>query len=337
MVTMKEIAEKAGVSTTTVSNVLHGKTNKVSPEMIAKIQELLDENNYVPRFGLNALTNRKSKIIGIVINTPDFVERTPYERPFYGNAIGTLESMFRKEGYYIMTCSSKDMQEIMRMVLGWNVDGVICISTTKKYCQEIGRLVHKPVVSIDMNVTRMEEYKDSYNVTSRDVEAGKIMMRYLLERGSREVVYVGNVKTGADYLRYQGADMVYREHFGADRKLRFEILGKTYEERNALYKRLKQELGEHAALFFSTDLNAVEAIGYYERRNIRIPQDISIAGCDDDIYARLSTPRLTTMRVHSTQKVELAVEMMLKLLRGQKVQEKCMETEVVLIERESVR
>ncbi|MCI6534269.1 MAG: LacI family DNA-binding transcriptional regulator, partial [Lachnospiraceae bacterium] len=69
MITIKEIAEEAGVSATTVSNVLHGRTKKVSPEMIKKIQDLLEEKNYVPRFGLNALTNRKSKMIGVLIST----------------------------------------------------------------------------------------------------------------------------------------------------------------------------------------------------------------------------------------------------------------------------
>ena len=47
MITIKEIAEEAGVSATTVSNVLHGRTKKVSPEMIKKIQDLLEEKNYV--------------------------------------------------------------------------------------------------------------------------------------------------------------------------------------------------------------------------------------------------------------------------------------------------
>ena len=79
---IKEIAAEAGVSMTTVSNVLHGKAKKVSPEVEERIKKLLVKYNYIPRFGLNALTNKDSKIISILVNTPDFVERTPYERPF---------------------------------------------------------------------------------------------------------------------------------------------------------------------------------------------------------------------------------------------------------------
>ena len=66
MVTIKQIAEMAGVSTTTVSNVLHKKNARVSSETIEKIEKLLMENNYIPRLGLNALTNKNSKIISIL-------------------------------------------------------------------------------------------------------------------------------------------------------------------------------------------------------------------------------------------------------------------------------
>ena len=54
MVTIKEIARQAGVSTTTVSNVLHKKNARVSAETIEKVERLLAENNYIPRLGLNA-------------------------------------------------------------------------------------------------------------------------------------------------------------------------------------------------------------------------------------------------------------------------------------------
>ena len=57
----------AGVSMTTVYNVLHGNVKKVSKENMEKIQKLLDEYHYVPKMGLSALKNNSSKIIGVVI------------------------------------------------------------------------------------------------------------------------------------------------------------------------------------------------------------------------------------------------------------------------------
>lgn len=336
MITLKEIAEEAGVSTTTVSNVLHGKTHKVSPKTVKKIQKLLEQNNYIPRFGLNALTNKGSKMISVLINTPTFVERTPYERPFYGNVIGTLENLLRKRGYYIMMFSSKNIQEIMKMTMGWNADGIISISMPKKYYRQIGKMSGKPIVSIDMDEYDIEQVKDCYNVTSQDYEGGKMMTRYLLEQGTEKVIYLANTSFGADYRRYLGATEVYRQYFGENAELELKILGRTYEERVQTYHEMRKYLGRKTALFFSTDLNAVEAISYFERRQIRVPRDISVVGFDDDIYARLCSPRLTSMHIDVAKKAELAVNTLMKLIDGEEVTEKNQQIDVELVERESV-
>lgn len=337
MITIKKIAEEAGVSPTTVSNVLYGRTQKVSPDTVKRVQTLLDDHNYIPRLGLNALTNRKSKMIGVLINTPEFMERTPFEKPFYGYVVGTLEKVFREEGYYLMICSAKDMQEIMRMVLGWNVDGVITVSMPGKYYQQTKEMTGKPVVSIDMDVEDVEKIPDCYNVTSKDFEAGANMMRYLLKNGVEDVIYIANTKMGVDYKRYQGADSVYKEYFGSEKELKRELLGRTSTERKHLYNQLAKYRGENTALFFSTDLNAVEAIGFFNEKGIVVPDEISVVGCDDEIYAQLSAPRLTTMRVESIKKAELAADMLLRLIDGENVKKKRKEIDVRLIERESVR
>ncbi len=336
MITLKEIAAEAGVSMTTVSNVLHGKTKKVSPELEEKIRKLLVKYNYIPRFGLNALTNKGSKIISILVNTPEFVERTPYERPFYGTIIGELECMLRKRGYYIMLFSSKSIPEIMKMTMGWNVDGMISISMPVKYYKQIRKQTGKPIVSIDMNEYDIDKISGCFNVTSRDYEGGKKMMKYLLDQGMEKVVYLANIKSGADYCRYIGASEVYKERMGDDAELEIRMLGRTYDERVKDYDDMRRLIGRKAALFFSTDFNAVEAIGYFQRRQIHIPEDISIVGFDDDVYARLCNPRLTSMSVDVSQKAELAVNMLMRLLDGEEIKENEPKVDAIIVERESV-
>jgi LacI family transcriptional regulator len=337
MITLKEIAAEAGVSMTTVSNVLHGKTKKVSPELEEKIKKLLVKYNYIPRFGLNALTNKGSKIISILVNTPEFVERTPYERPFYGNIIGELERMLRKRGYYIMLFSSKSIPEIMKMTMGWNVDGIISISMPVKYYKQIGKQTGKPIVSIDMNEYDIGKISDCFNVTSRDYEGGMMMMEYLLDQGIEKVVYLANIKSGADYCRYIGASEVYKERMGDGAELEIRMLGRTYDERVKDYDDIRRLIGRKAALFFSTDFNAVEAIGFFQRRQIHIPEDISIVGFDDDVYARLCNPRLTSMSVDVSQKAELAVNMLMRLLDGEEIKEMQPKVDAIIVERESVK
>ncbi len=333
MVTIKQIAEMAGVSTTTVSNVLHKKNARVSSETIEKIEKLLMENNYIPRLGLNALTNKNSKIISILVNTPVFARGSVYESPFYGRIIGRLEELLRKKGYYIMIFSDKNVEEIEKMTLGWNVDGIIAISMPFVYCKKISALSDKPMVAIDMGELPDEKEKFCL-VTSEDEKAGNTMCEYLISHGAKRIIYMANDKQGADYRRYLGAERA-AENKGCELETRW--LPAEYEKRQTVYKELLRYAGTDTALFFSTDRNAAEMISFFHRNHVRVPEDISVAGIDDDVFATIVYPTITTMRIDVEEKAEAAVNILMKLLRGEECSPYIYKTKVQLVERESVK
>lgn len=333
MVTIKQIAEMAGVSTTTVSNVLHKKTARVSAETIERIEKLLAENNYIPRLGLNALTNKSSKIVSILINTPAFAKGSAYENPFYGRIIGRLEQILREKGYYIMIFSDKNVEEIEKMTLGWNVDGIISISMPFTYCKKIAGLSDKPMVAIDMGELLKEEEK-FYVVTSEDEKAGMTMGEYLISHGARRIIYLANDKHGADYRRYQGTKIA-AENRGCELDTRW--LPVEMEGRQEVYRELLKYAGTDTALFFSTDRNAAEMISFLRRNHIRVPEEFSVAGIDDDVFATIVYPELTTMRIDVEEKADVAVDILMKLIQGEECSDYIYKTKVQLIERESVR
>ena len=312
MVTIKEIARQAGVSTTTVSNVLHKKNARVSAETIEKVERLLAENNYIPRLGLNALTNRSSRIICILITTPEFARGSAYETPFYGNMLGHLEQLLRERGYYIMIFSDKNVEEIEKMTVGWNVDGIITISMPYRHLQKIAGLSETPIVSIDMD--EMPEGNETYyQITSEDKKGGREMARYLIQQGIKRIVYLANVDHGADHLRFVGVREAVRE---ADCEILLEEkrLPRDYRERKKCYQDFLKYVGTDTALFFSTDFNAAEMISFLHRNHVKIPDEISVAGMDDDVFASIVYPRLTTIRVNVEEKAETAVEVLMKLI-----------------------
>ena len=98
MGTIKEIAEKAGVSTTTVSNVIHGKTKKVSPATIQKIEALIKEVGYVQKRGLRVLNNEKSQLIAVVIN---------YHKEFKDSILGKIHFMGRSSDLSKNMCRNR--------------------------------------------------------------------------------------------------------------------------------------------------------------------------------------------------------------------------------------
>ena len=335
MVTIKEIAKMAGVSTTTVSNVLHKKNARVSEKTIEKVEKLLAENNYIPRLGLNALTNRSSRIICILITTPEFARGSAYETPFYGNMLGNLERLLREKGYYIMIFSDKNVEEIEKMTIGWNVDGIITISMPYRHLKKIAGLSDTPIVSIDM-----DEMPDGnevyYQITSEDKKGGREMGRYLISQGVKRIVYLANVNHGADQLRFIGVREAVRE---ADYKVLLEEkrLPRDYKEREKCYEDFLKYVGTDTALFFSTDINAAEMISFLHRHQVKIPEEISVAGMDDDVFASIVYPRLTTIRVDVEEKARTAVDVLLKLIHGETCEKNIYKTSVQLIKRESVK
>ena len=100
--TIKEIAEALDVSTATVSNVIHGHLEKMSPETAQMVREKLEEYQYIPNMGARMLAKGASRIIGVITNYPNREEKYALQDPFVSEMIGGLENAIRSRGYYMM-------------------------------------------------------------------------------------------------------------------------------------------------------------------------------------------------------------------------------------------
>ena len=92
MVTIKDMAEILGISTTTVSNVIHGKTSQVSQKTVEKVQKLLEEYEYVPNISARNLANNSSGIIGMVIKGRRDRIDDLIANSFFGNLVSAIEA-----------------------------------------------------------------------------------------------------------------------------------------------------------------------------------------------------------------------------------------------------
>ena len=96
-VRIADIAEELGLSTATVSNVIHGKTKKISDETVRRVQELLEERQYIPSMAGILLAQNDSRIIGVVVNNHEKYEGHALEDGFIGLALfGFCDSDYRK-------------------------------------------------------------------------------------------------------------------------------------------------------------------------------------------------------------------------------------------------
>ena len=185
MVTLKDIAAEAGVSITTVSNVVHKRANRVSPEMVAKIWEIIEREHYVPSMTARTLANADSSIIGMITHmTPQNIGSTMSD-PFLGTFVDGIERRTRENGYFLMIRSVEDARALESISRSWHLSGLIL---TGMFQDEFFACVKKlgtPFVLIDSYI----EQPDVYSIGLEDEKGGYIATRHLLEHGHRTIAF----------------------------------------------------------------------------------------------------------------------------------------------------
>ncbi len=132
MITIKQIARKAGVSPTTVSNVLHGRLNKISEETLKKVQDVIQSENYVPNMGASILAHGISRIIGVILFMESRSGETVLQDPFTSTILGAIEKAIRTRGYYMMISVTSNAKEVLRLSSAWELDGLIVLWVNNK-------------------------------------------------------------------------------------------------------------------------------------------------------------------------------------------------------------
>ena len=121
-VRISDIAEELGLSTATVSNVLHGKTKKVSDETVKRVQAVLEERRYIPSMAGILLAQNSSKIIGIVINDHEKYEGHTLEDVFIASSLNYLSTEIARNGMFMMVKKITDIEEIIKFASMWNME-----------------------------------------------------------------------------------------------------------------------------------------------------------------------------------------------------------------------
>ena len=146
MVTIKEIAEELGVSTTTVSNVIHGKTRKMSAETRKKIEEALVRYHYVADYRTEKETEElKFILVSFCLGTKENILMDP----FCGEMLGTIEKELHLYHRNVWYDSSLNEDELIRKSQAFQVEGVLVLGQNPKTCEYLSKCMPKPVVFID--------------------------------------------------------------------------------------------------------------------------------------------------------------------------------------------
>lgn len=334
MIRIKDIADRAGVSPTTVSNVIHGKPGRVSKETIEKINRILKEMEYVPSISARMLANNSSGLIGVALGFAKKGNAFSFEDPFVSAMLGNLEYQIREHGYHMMLVARHEQGDIMQQALGWNFDGMIAMALSEKEIAELSGRLDKPLVTIDQYLPPELGVRA---ITMDDRGGAYQMGRYLIGKGHKRFLFLSDCDIGVDHYRWLGVRQAMEEAGIEDSENRHIVIPWDPQKREMAYEEMLPFFKKQTALFFSSDYYALEASNFLQNKGIKVPEDISIAGFDDVTYATLARPKLTTVHQMVDEKARRAVEVLMHLLKNEPVQKDIPPLPTVLVERESVR
>lgn len=306
-----DIAEELGVSTATVSNVLHGKTKKISDETVKRVQALLEERQYIPSMAGILLAQNSSKIIGVVINDHEKYENHTLEDAFIASSLNDLSDEIEKNGQFMMVKKTKNPEDIIKFASMWNMDGLVIIGFCNQDYMYLRNHMRIPFVVYDGYCDNPERI---YNITIDNYDGGFQMGEYLKNCGHERALCIADNDICVDKERYEG----FCASFGKE-NVEFWIIPMKKEVRRQFYLENLEKIRGFSAVFAVSDYYAIDFIHFLREQGISVPEEISVAGFDDMAMCKMVSPTLTTIRQDGAERARIAIEKLQKLREGKEI------------------
>lgn len=327
VISIKDLAEIAEVSHSTVSRALHH-SPLVNGETGDRIRQLAVQMGYRPSAIARSLVTRKTWTIGVVVTT--------IADPFIAEVVSGIEEKANDCGYSVFLANSNaDPEREMKVVHSFHerrVDGILVTAS------RVGA-IYVPMLS-EMNVpivliNNQHPSDFAHSVVIDNVTASRKAVEHLVKLGHKRIAYIGD-RYGyqSDTERFAG----YRQALEyADVSFLPELVvhgdGKA-ESAGPAIERLFEAATSPTAIFCYNDMTALGALRAIRRRGLKVPDDVSLVGFDDLFIASYTQPLLTTVRQPHRQMGLMAMEMLLKLFSAEQAKTS-VKVEGELIVRES--
>lgn len=323
-----DIAEELGLSTATVSNVIHGKTKKISDETVKRVQALLEERQYIPSMAGILLSQNSSKIIGVFVNDHEKYEGHTLDDAFIASSLNFLSAEIEDHGQFMMVKKAKKAEEILRFASMWNMDGVVMIGFCHQDYMYLRNHMRIPFVVYDGFCEKPERI---VNITLDNFDGGFRVGELFREYGHKNAICISDNEMGVDKERIDG----FRKGFGNEEVI-FMNVSMHKKERRIFYEENLEIFKKASAVFAVSDYYAIDLLQYLSENHFEIPKDISIAGFDDIPLCEMITPTLTTVRQDGALRAKLAVQKLYELKEGRETENK-VQLPVQLVVRGSIR
>ncbi|MED3728660.1 LacI family DNA-binding transcriptional regulator [Priestia filamentosa] len=285
-ITIRSVAEEAGVSIGTVSKVIND-SGKISEKTRKKVFQAMQKLNYKPDAAAASLRGKRTKLIGLLV--PDI------SNPFYAGIARSIEDRSHEVGLNVMLCSTDNNTEKERnylaLLTSQRVDGLVVASafrSTVLLQETIERgipsvLIASEIPQLSINTVTVDDYKGGYLATS-----------HLLDLGHKDIAIISeNVRSNEPRLAAYKDSM---REAGIDVKP--EYIMKTEATIQKGYECAKKLLlldEKPTAIFACNDLLAAGVIQAAKELELDLPRELSVVGFDNTVLSTTTAPMLTTV------------------------------------------
>jgi LacI family transcriptional regulator len=313
-VTIRDVARRAGVSLSTVSQVLNGREGYASAETRDRVLAAARELNYRPNALARGLVTSRTGTLGVVI--------TDITRGFFTQVVGAIEQVASAQGYSVLLACAAGVQPeqaALETFLDKRVDGIVCMSSSVE--ASVDHILRVTQLGVPLVIINRPLHTTALNqIAWDDVEVGQRATEHLIGLGHRRIAHLSGMQPepipGAP-ARRAANDRVdgYRkamEEAGLpiDESLVVPCAFE-YQMAFAACAQLFDRPDPPTAVFAASDSMAIAIINALHRRHLRVPQDVSVVGANDDLCAIHVEPPLTTVRPPITAAGRRAAELIL--------------------------
>lgn len=319
-VTMQDIADKLNVSKMTISKCFKN-TSDVSEDMKRKVLLVAQELGYTYK--------KLEKYEVAVLLSEQFLSK---QEMFYNTVYKRLDENANVKNIQLSLISvKKDDEEHLNMRFDpLKYHGLIILGELDLKYIEVVKGFNKPMICVDFYYDELK--LDS--IFSNNFHAGYIAGNYLIDKGHQEIAYIGNIHATMSIMdRYMGflkamtihqltvkPEWIISDRMAHDSTIEFELPEKLPQ-----------------AFLCNNDHVAYLVIEKLKARGIKVPEEVSVIGFDDVLYSRLSTPKITTMKISRKQMADQATKLLLRRIKNPQSPVNQVMMECILIERESVK
>ncbi|MCI2256635.1 LacI family transcriptional regulator [Domibacillus sp. PGB-M46] len=308
-VTIYDVAEKAGVSISTVSKVMNNQ--QVGQKSKQKVLKAMEELDYKPSVLASALTGKRTSTIGFILSD--------IANPFLAEITRQVEDRAHEVGYNLVICSTDFKQEkeerYIELLRQKSVDGFILVGDFKNK-DVLVKLTHKdvPVIllaaeshpSLSVNTVTVDNFIGGYEITS-----------HLIGFGHERIAFIAET-AGSSQERIRGYKQALQEHSLPYHEDLIVISDSSLEDAKRLAVQLLDSPNRPTAIISSNDLLAMGVLMGAREKGLNIPKDLSVTGFDNTLLSKSCDPPLTTIAHPIKSMCTQAVDMLIEEVEGVK-------------------